>query len=70
MLSCHCRQCDVMPHVVSEYAVTDHVAQSRTVHTGLAVITGTEDRQHVDTEERGSRTFCEEFAPCAAAAAR
>jgi conjugative relaxase-like TrwC/TraI family protein len=29
------------------YAVTDHVAQGRTVHTGLAVITGTEDRQHV-----------------------
>ncbi len=28
------------------YAVTDHVAQSRTVHTGLAVITGIEDRQH------------------------
>ena len=28
------------------YAVTDHAAQSRTVHTGLAVITGTEDRQH------------------------
>jgi len=28
------------------YAVTDHVAQSRTVHTGLAVVTGTEDRQH------------------------
>ena len=28
------------------YAVTDHVAQSRTVHTGLAVITGTEDHQH------------------------
>ena len=28
------------------YAVTDHVAQSRTVHTGLAVITGTEDLQH------------------------
>ena len=28
------------------YAVTDHVAQSRTVHTGLGVITGTEDRQH------------------------
>jgi AAA domain len=28
------------------YAVTDHVAQSRTVHSGLAVITGTEDRQH------------------------
>jgi hypothetical protein len=28
------------------YAVTDHVAQGGTVHTGLAVITGTEDRQH------------------------
>ena len=28
------------------YTVTDHVAQGRTVHTGLAVITGTEDRQH------------------------
>ena len=28
------------------YAVTDHVAQGRTVHTGLAVLTGTEDRQH------------------------
>ena len=28
------------------YAVTDYVAQGRTVHTGLAVITGTEDRQH------------------------
>ncbi len=28
------------------YAVTDHVAQSRTVHTGLAVIAGIEDRQH------------------------
>ena len=28
------------------YAVTDHVAQGRTVHTGLAVMTGTEDRQH------------------------
>jgi len=27
------------------YAVTGHAAQSRTVHTGLAVITGTEDRQ-------------------------
>jgi hypothetical protein len=25
------------------YAVTDHVAQGRTVHTGLAVITGTGD---------------------------
>jgi len=30
-----------------DYAVTDHAAQRRTVHTGLAVITGTEDRQHV-----------------------
>jgi hypothetical protein len=29
------------------YAVTDHVAQGRTVTAGLAVITGTEDRQHV-----------------------
>ena len=28
------------------YAVTDHAAQGRTVHTGLAVFTGTEDRQH------------------------
>jgi AAA domain/TrwC relaxase len=28
------------------YAVTGHVAQSRTVHTGLAVIAGIEDRQH------------------------
>jgi len=28
------------------YGVTDHAAQGRTVHTGLAVITGTEDRQH------------------------
>jgi hypothetical protein len=28
------------------YAVTDHVAQGRTVHTGLGVFTGTEDRQH------------------------
>jgi conjugative relaxase-like TrwC/TraI family protein len=28
------------------YAVTDHTAQGRTVRTGLAVITGTEDRQH------------------------
>ena len=28
------------------YAVTDHTAQSRTVTVGLAVITGTEDRQH------------------------
>jgi hypothetical protein len=28
------------------YAVTDHTAQGRTVHTGRAVITGTDDRQH------------------------
>ena len=28
------------------YAVTDHTAQGRTVHTGLAVITGTENGQH------------------------
>jgi hypothetical protein len=28
------------------YAVTDHVAQGRTVYTGLAVISGAEDRQH------------------------
>ena len=28
------------------YAVTDHVAQGRTVTAGLAVITGTEDRPH------------------------
>jgi conjugative relaxase-like TrwC/TraI family protein len=28
------------------YAVTDHAAQGRTVHTGLAVIAGTEDRPH------------------------
>jgi conjugative relaxase-like TrwC/TraI family protein len=28
------------------YAVTDHAAQGRTVIAGLAVITGTEDRQH------------------------
>ena len=28
------------------YAVTDHAAQSRTVTVGLAMITGTEDRQH------------------------
>jgi hypothetical protein len=28
------------------YAVTDHVAMGRTVHTGLAVFTGTEDRPH------------------------
>jgi ATP-dependent exoDNAse (exonuclease V) alpha subunit len=28
------------------YAVTHHTAQGRTVHTGLVLITGTEDRQH------------------------
>ncbi|HEX6989100.1 MAG TPA: hypothetical protein VF282_06480, partial [Bacillota bacterium] len=28
------------------YAVTDHAGQGRTVHTGLAVFTGAEDRQH------------------------
>jgi ATP-dependent exoDNAse (exonuclease V) alpha subunit len=28
------------------YAVTDHAAEGGTVHTGLVVITGTEDRQH------------------------
>ncbi|HEU5418483.1 MAG TPA: MobF family relaxase, partial [Streptosporangiaceae bacterium] len=28
------------------YAITDHTAQGRTVTAGLAVITGTEDRQH------------------------
>jgi hypothetical protein len=28
------------------YAVTDHAAPGRTVHTALAVITGAEDRQH------------------------
>ncbi|MGH3260184.1 MAG: AAA family ATPase, partial [Streptosporangiaceae bacterium] len=33
-------------HAELGYAVTDHVAQGRTVHTGLAVICGTEDRQH------------------------
>jgi len=33
-------------HGLLGYAVTDHTAQGRTVHTGLAVITGTEDRQH------------------------
>jgi hypothetical protein len=39
------------------YAVTDHVAQGRTVHTGLAVITGTEDRQHTYVAlTRGSDT--------------
>jgi conjugative relaxase-like TrwC/TraI family protein len=39
------------------YAVTDHVAQGRTVHTGLAVITGTEDRQHAHVAlTRGTET--------------
>ena len=33
-------------HAELGYAVTDHVAQGRTVHTGLAVFTGTEDRPH------------------------
>jgi hypothetical protein len=28
------------------YAITDHVAQGRIIYTGLALITGTEDRQH------------------------
>ena len=55
------------------YAVTDHAAQGRTVPTGLAVITGTEDRQHtyvaltrgtdlnlayVFTSPRNGRTRC------------
>jgi hypothetical protein len=39
------------------YAVTDHVAQSRTVHTGLVLITGNEDRQHAYVAmTRGSRS--------------
>ena len=39
------------------YAVTDHVAQSRTVHTGLGVIAGTEDRQHMYVAlSRGTET--------------
>jgi AAA domain len=33
-------------HAELGYAVTDNVAQGRTVTAGLAVITGTEDRQH------------------------
>ncbi len=38
------------------YAVTDHVAQSRTVDTGLVLITGNEDRQHAYVAmTRGSR---------------
>jgi hypothetical protein len=36
------------------YAVTDHTAQGRTVHTGLAVITGNEDRQHAYVFTRGT----------------
>jgi hypothetical protein len=36
----------MMDAAAAAYAVTDHTAQGRTVHTGLAVITGTEDRQH------------------------
>jgi hypothetical protein len=39
-LYAHCEEAEL------GYAVTDHVAQGRTVHTGLAVITGAEDRQH------------------------
>ncbi len=39
------------------YAVTDHAAQSRTVTAGLAVITGTEDRQHAYVAlSRGTNT--------------
>jgi hypothetical protein len=39
------------------YAVTDHVAQSRTVTAGLAVIAGTEDRQHAYVAlSRGTET--------------
>jgi hypothetical protein len=34
------------------YAVTDHVAQGRTVNGGLAVITGTEDRPHARHPDR------------------
>jgi hypothetical protein len=38
------------------YAVTDHTAQGRTVHTGLAVITGTEDlRRAVPRHRRQPR---------------
>jgi hypothetical protein len=39
----------VYPHCAEAefgYAVTDHVAQSRTVTAGLAVVAGTEDRRH------------------------
>ena len=39
------------------YAVTDHTAQSRSVTAGLAVITGTEDRQHAYVAlSRGTET--------------
>lgn len=39
------------------YAVTDHVAQSRTVDTGLLLSTGNEDRQHAYAAlTRGSRS--------------
>ena len=39
------------------YAVTDHAAQSRTVTAGLAVIAGTEDRQHAYVAlSRGTQT--------------
>ena len=39
------------------YAVTDHVAQGRTVTAGLAVIAGTEDRQHAYVAlSRGTET--------------
>ena len=39
------------------YAVTNHVAQGRTVTAGLAVITGTEDRQHAYVAlSRGAET--------------
>ena len=47
------------------YAVTDHVAQGRTVHTGLAVITGTEDRQHAYVAlTRGHRPTSPTCSPC------
>ena len=39
------------------YAVTDHVAQGRTVTAGLAVITGAEDRPHaLVARTRGTTT--------------
>jgi hypothetical protein len=37
------------------YAVTDYVAQDSTVHTGLAVITGTEDPSY---RGWGCRRYC------------